>query len=202
MILFTFLALLPDSYFSKGDYALGCNWGLDCTQVLDFPKISLFHKILTESFGNLCSEFLVVTSVSLVVKEKDKKKSQLFCEWLYSEKQFSKLFHDGGRYHTETSSLICSGFYMIMAFVFKKRFKRIVNKTFIWLPGIKMLNIPWTLNLGRTFIRYKDKEFSKAKLKLISHYTGSGCKLKTLHRFPILLEPCPSRRKKLKRTKN
>ena len=31
----------------------------------------------------------------------------------------SKLFHDGGPYHIETSPLICSGFYMIATSIMK-----------------------------------------------------------------------------------
>ena len=55
-------------------------------------------------------------------------------------------FHDGGRYHIETSPLICSanqwtGFYMITASVMKglKHLAKIVSQKIVGMKGLKHL---------------------------------------------------------------
>ena len=51
-----FLALSPNFYFCKGD------WALDyvCTQFRDFTKISSFFKSFGNSWGNSYIQFVVI----------------------------------------------------------------------------------------------------------------------------------------------
>ena len=51
-----FLALLPNFYFSKGD------WGPDyvCTQFRDFTKISSFSRSFDNSWGTSYIQFIVI----------------------------------------------------------------------------------------------------------------------------------------------
>ena len=56
LILFSFLALLPNFYFGKGD------WALDyaCTLFRDFTKISSFSRLFNNSQDTSYIQFIVI----------------------------------------------------------------------------------------------------------------------------------------------